>query len=37
MSHLPQIWIIAQEFPGESDFARKISCSRLDVDLKSFG
>jgi exonuclease SbcC len=37
MAHLPQVWIIAQEFPGESDFARKISCSRLDVDLKSFG
>ena len=37
MGHLPQIWIVAQEFPGESDFARKVTCSRLDVDLKSFG
>jgi exonuclease SbcC len=37
MAHLPQIWIIAQEFPGESDFARKVSCSRDDLDLKSFG
>lgn len=37
MEHLPQVWIIAQEFPGESSFARQISCSRMDVDLKSFG
>jgi exonuclease SbcC len=35
MKHLPQIWIVAQEFPGEADFARQINCRRLDVDLQA--
>ena len=37
MEHLPQVWIISQEFPEEAEFSRQITCSRMDVDLKSFG
>ncbi|MEN8213099.1 MAG: AAA family ATPase [Pseudomonadota bacterium] len=35
LEHLPQIWIIAQEFPEEAEFARKIDCRRIAVDLSS--
>ncbi|MEJ2322575.1 MAG: ATPase, partial [Gammaproteobacteria bacterium] len=37
MQYLPQVWIIAQEFPEEASFARQIICNRRDLDLKSFG
>ena len=31
---LPQIWVVAQEFPSQmNDFARHITCNRTDVDL----
>jgi len=35
LEHLPQIWIIAQEFPGDAEFARHVDCKRLAVDLSS--
>jgi exonuclease SbcC len=35
LEHLPQIWIIAQEFPDDAVFARHIDCKRIAVDLSS--
>ena len=35
LEHLPQIWIIAQEFPEDAEFARHIDCKRIAVDLSS--
>lgn len=31
---LPQVWVVAQEFPSQAnDFAKNINCKRTDVDL----
>ncbi len=35
LEHLPQIWIIAQEFPDDAVFARHVDCKRIAVDLSS--
>jgi len=35
LEHLPQIWIIAQEFPKDAEFTRHIDCKRIAVDLSS--
>lgn len=35
LEHLPQIWIVAQEFPPHAEFARRIDCRRIAVDLSS--
>jgi exonuclease SbcC len=35
LRHLPQIWIIAQEFPEDAEFARHIDCKHIVVDLSS--
>jgi exonuclease SbcC len=35
LEHLPQIWIIAQEFPDDAVFSRHIDCKRIAVDLSS--
>lgn len=35
LTRLPQKWLVAQEFPDGADFARHITCSRYEINLKA--